>query len=186
VRLTAADAFELDVAAYRLTSTGEVRTVSPGVYENFGATLRRGIEANARWKPSAQLSLSAVYGLTDSEVQENGDARLLGLTVPGVPKDSGSLEATYEPFTDWSLMASWRYIGEYEVDALNTLQASSYNLLDLGVAYTRNAERSYRVYARLDNVADREYVTSLSVIGGQQLVAPGAPRSIRAGIQFNF
>jgi iron complex outermembrane recepter protein len=186
VHLTASDAFEFDVAAYRLTSTGEVRTVSPGVYENFGATLRRGIEANARWQPSAQLELSAVYGLTDSEVQENGDARLLGLSVAGVPEDSGSFEATYKPFTDWSVIASWRYVGAYEVDALNTLQASSYDLLDLGLAYTRNAERSYRIYARVDNVTDREYVTSLSLIGGQQLVAPGAPRSVRAGIQLNF
>jgi hypothetical protein len=35
-------------------------------------------------------------------------------------------------------------------------------------------------------VTDEHYSTSDSVIGGQQLFAPGSPRSLRAGIQFNF
>jgi outer membrane receptor protein involved in Fe transport len=186
VRFNASEVFELDVAAYRLTSTGEVRTISPGVYENYGATLRRGIEAGAVWKPSTRLELSAVYGLSDTEVERNADVRLQGLGVPGVPEQSGSFEARFRPFTDWTLSATWRYVGEYEIDALNTLQAPSYGLVDLGVAYTRDAVRSYRLYARVDNVTDKQYATSVSLIGGQQLVAPGMPRALRAGIQLNF
>lgn len=186
MRLTASNVFELDVAGYRLKSTGEVRTVSPGVYENFGATLREGIEASARWMPIEQFELSAVYGITDTEVEQNADARLLGLSVAGVPENSGSLEATFRPFADWSFNAFWRYVGEYEVDALNTLQAENYDLLDIGVSYMHRGERDYRVYARVDNVTDEKYSTSVSVIGGQLLFAPGAPRSLRVGIQFDF
>lgn len=186
VRLNAAAAFELDIAGYRLKSTGEVRTVAPGIYENYGATLREGIEASAKWMPSETFELSAVYGITDTEIEQNADARLLGLAVAGVPKSSGSLELTFRPFEDWSFNAFWRHVGEYEVDALNTLQADDYDLLDLGVSYTRRGERSYRVYARLDNVTDEKYATSVSVIGGQLLFAPGAPRAVRVGIQLDF
>lgn len=186
MRIAAAETFEFDIAGYRMKSTGEVRTVAPGVYENYGATLREGIEASARWMPVESFELSAVYGVTDTEVEENGDARLLGLSVPGVPETSGSLEATFRPFADWSVNAFWRYVGEYEVDALNTLQAENYDLLDLGVSYTHRGERNYRVYARLDNLTDEKYATSVSVIGGQLLFAPGAPRTVRAGIQFDF
>jgi iron complex outermembrane receptor protein len=186
MRFAATDVFEFDIAGYRLKSTGEVRTVSPGVYENFGATLRKGVEASAKWAPVESFQLSAVYGITDTEVEENGDPRLLGLAVAGVPESSGSLEATFRPFEDWSINAFWRYVGEYEVDALNTLQAESYDLLDLGVSYTHRGERNYRVYARLDNVTDEKYSTSVSVIGGQLLFAPGSPRTVRAGIQFDF
>jgi iron complex outermembrane recepter protein len=186
LHLTAAESLEFDVAAYRLRSTGEVRTVSPGVYENFGATVREGIEASARWKPSELFQLSAAYGLAESEVEENGDTRLLGLSVPGVPDKTANIEATFSPIANWSFNAAWSYVGEYEVDALNTVQAASYGLLDLGLAYTRNGDRSYRVYARVDNVTGHEYATSVSLIGGQQLFAPGSPRAVRAGIQFNF
>ncbi|HEY0686055.1 MAG TPA: TonB-dependent receptor [Steroidobacter sp.] len=185
-RFVANDAFEFDLVGYRLKSTGEVRTVSPGVYENFGATLREGVEASARWRPMESFELAAVYGLTDTEVEQNADTRLLGLSVAGVPENSGSVDVTFRPFADWSINAAWRYVGEYEVDALNTLQADSYDLLDIGVSYTRPGERGYRVYARLDNVTDEKYATSVSVIGGQLLFAPGMPRSLRAGIQFDF
>jgi len=186
MRFAAPGAFEFDIAGYRLKSRGEVRTVSPGVYENYGATLREGVEASARWTPVESFQLSAVYGVTDTEVEQNADARLLGLSVSGVPETSGSIEATFHPFSDWSINAFWRYVGEYEVDALNTLQAASYDLLDLGVAYTSRGERKYRVYARLDNVTEEKYATSVSVIGGQLLFAPGSPRTVRAGIQFDF
>ncbi|WP_129647784.1 TonB-dependent receptor [Peristeroidobacter agariperforans] len=186
MRFAAADVFEIDIAGYRLKSTGEVRTVSPGVYENYGATLREGIEASAKWAPVESFELSAVYGITDTEVEQNANARLLGLAVPGVPETSGSLEATYRPFANWSIDAFWRYVGEYQVDALNTLQAESYDLLDLAVSYANRGERNYRVYARLDNATDEKYATSVSVIGGQLLFAPGSPRTVRAGIQFDF
>ena len=64
--------------------------------------------------------------------------------------------------------------------------AESYDLLDLAVSYTHRGERNYRVYARLDNVTDENYATTVSVIGSQLLFAPGAPRTVRAGIQFDF
>ena len=179
-------AIDFDVAAYRLSSSGEIRTVAPGIYENFGATLRRGIEASATWRPTEQLELRAVYGLVDSEVRQNADARLLGLSVPGVPQDSATLEANIMPFEGWTLIAAWRYSGEYDVDALNTMQATSYDLFDVGVAYTHAGASSFRAYARIDNVTDRIHATTVSLIGGQEVIAPGMPRSFRAGIQFNF
>lgn len=185
-RIDAGEMLTFDVAAFRLTSDGEVRNVSPGVYENYGATLRRGIEASAMWRPLERLEIHAVYGLSDTEVQKNGDARLVGLTVPGVPENSASVEARVMPLAGWTFSAAWRHVGEYEVDALNTLQADSYDVLDLGVGYVHDSVRSFRIYARVDNVTDRRYATSVSLIGGQELLAPGAPRAYRAGIQFNF
>lgn len=186
VRLSAADVFDLDIAGYRLKSTGEVRTVAPGIYENYGATLRKGIEASARWRPIASFEISAVYALTDTEVERNADARLLGLSVPGVPETSGNVEVTLRPLAGWSIDALWRHVGESEVDALNTRQAQGYHLFDIGISCSRRGERNYRVYARLDNVTDEKYATSVWAIGGQLLFAPGSPRAVRAGIQFDF
>ncbi len=186
MHLVANRVFELDIAGYRLKSTGEVRTVSPGVYENYGATLRKGVEVSAKWTPVESFELSAVYGVTDTEVEQNADRRLLGLAVPGVPESSGSLDATFRPLADWSINAVWRYVGEYEVDAFNTPQAENYDLLDLGISYAHRGDRNYRIYARLENVTGEKYATSVSVIGGQLLFAPGSPRTVHAGIQFDF
>jgi iron complex outermembrane receptor protein len=169
-----------------LRSRGEVRTVSPGVYENYGATRREGIEASLRWSPSELFELAAVYGLTQTRIEQNADARLLGLAVPGVPKHTATLEAALRPVAGLAIDATWRYVGAYQVDALNTQQASSYGLLDLGIAYVRAGEHRYRLYARLENALDRRYATSVSLIGGERLFAPGAPRVLRTGVQIDL
>ncbi len=103
-----------------------------------------------------------------------------------MPKDTGSLEATFRAFQGWSLNTAWRYVGQYEVDALNTVEAPSYNLFDVALAYTHTGDRNYRAYLRAENITDRAYATSVSIIGGGLLYAPGAPRAVRAGIQLNF
>lgn len=44
----------------------------------------------------------------------------------------------------------------------------------------------YKVYATVTNLADKVYATSASVIGGTQVFAPGAPRTLKVGIQAQF
>jgi iron complex outermembrane recepter protein len=185
-RVTAGEKFDFDVAAYRLTSDGEVRTVSPGVFENFGATKRRGIEASASWKPVDQLQLRAVYGFTDTEITENANAQLLGLEVAGVPEDSAEFEVQYSPLPDWAFSAEWRYVGQYAIDAPNLFRAESYDVIDATVGYRREGARPYRLYARIDNVTDEQYATTELLLGGVPAVAPGPERAVRVGVQFDF
>jgi iron complex outermembrane receptor protein len=181
-----AGTLDFDIAAYRLTSTDEVRTVSPGIYENFGETLRRGVETTASWKPVEEFELRAIYGWTDTDIAKNANPAMEGLEVAGVPKNSTTLEMNIIPVQNWTINVAWRDVGAYQIDALNTLKADSYNTTDLNVAYTGKSPTPYRIYARIENITDREYATTESVIGSQHLVAPGAPRLFRTGIQLNF
>lgn len=186
-RLAPSELFDLDVAAYRLTSTGEVRTVMPGVFENFGSTLRRGLEASASWKPIESLRFRAVYGATQTRVTVNADATLLNKRIPTVPVNTSTLEAFYAPTGGFGLDAAYRFVGGYFIDALNTARAESFSLLDLGASYRGTGAIPYRAYLRVENVSDRRYATSeLFFSGNQRAVAPGAPRSFRIGVQVNL
>lgn len=176
----------IDVAAFRLTSTQEVRTVAPGIYENFGATMRKGLEASGEWQVTPRLWLRGVYSHVETSIRENATAALVGRAVAGVPEDSANVDARWSPVDRWSLTANWRYVGPYAVDAANTLWADDYDTLDIGIAYDGKAPVSYRAYVRVDNVADTAYATSVSVIGGQTVLAPGAPRTVRAGLQLSL
>lgn len=186
VTLTPHATTSLDVAAFRLTSSDETRTVSPGVYENFGKTVRRGIEASGEWRPSEQVSLRGVYSWTDAEITENADARLVGKAVAGVPRRTGTLDLSWSPVADWSLATTLREVGGYPVDALNTVWADSYRTVDLTLAYASPGPQAWRAYARVENLADETYAATVSVIGGETVVAPGAPRALRVGLQTNF
>jgi len=110
----------------------------------------------------------------------------VGLEVPGVPETTGEIEARLRPLQGWNFHASWQYVGAYESNALNTVRAGGYGLFGVGFDYSGNARTDYRIYARVENLTDERHATSVSVIAGQTLYAPGAPRSIRAGIQLSF
>ncbi|HUD28956.1 MAG TPA: TonB-dependent receptor [Novosphingobium sp.] len=185
-KLTPLDGMTLDAAAFRLTSTSEVRTLAPGIYENFGATLRKGLEASAEWQAGPRFFVRSVYSYTKTKITENADAALVGKQVAGVPRHAANLDARWSPVDRWTLGANWRHVGVYAVNASNTVEAPAYDLLDLSIAYEGEAPFRYRAYLRVDNVTDEAYATSVSVIGGQTVLAPGAPRGVRAGVQVSL
>lgn len=186
VKLTPVPELSLDVAVFRLTSANEVRTVAPGLYENFGKTLRKGVEASLEARPLPGVRLRGVYSRTTAKVRENADAALVGLSVAGVPRRTATVDATWSPIKNWTLEAGWRLVGDYAVDAQNLLRAESYDTLALGLSWQSGPEARWRAYVRAENITDAKYATTVSVIGGETLLAPGAPRAVRGGVQFTL
>lgn len=184
VEIGARVAFErldFDLAAYRIHSSQEFRVVRPGEFENFGATERTGIEASLRLYPTDTIELGGVYSYADSEIVENFNPAFIGNQVAGVPEHTLTLNAAWTPIPRLRLDADYRYLGEYQGNVGNSFQSDSYSIFDLGVAYDLNTATPLRVYADLENVADEVYVSSFSATR-----APGAPRTLRIGVQFGF
>lgn len=173
----------LDVAAYRLVSSDEIRTVAPGIYENNGATRRTGVEVSALWAARRDLDLSLTYGSANAEVTANGNTALVGKRVAAVPRYTATASAAWSPLADWTGTVTWRRVGNYAVNADNSLVYGGYNTLDLGLSYRA---QPYQVYATVANVTDKVYATTASVIGGTPLFAPGAPRTLKLGVQMQF
>ena len=176
-----------DAALYRIRSTGEILAVGPGVFQNFGGTERTGFETKAGWRPRPAWHVTAVYGRADSAVKRNPNAALVGRRVTGVPRESATFGVQFAPAEGWGANATLRHVGRYAADAPNTLFAPAYTVLDAGVAYAGVwSGRRYRAYAAADNLGDRVHATSVSLIGGTPLLAPGAPLTWKAGVQFDF
>jgi outer membrane receptor protein involved in Fe transport len=178
--------FDLDVALYRSESSDEVRTVAPGLFENFGRTERRGLEAALNWRPAESVEVGAVYARTDSEIEESGAPALVGKRVPAVPDETLTLNALWRVSPAFAVDATWRRVGESAIDAANTRFSAAYEVVDLGVGYAFGGEHGFRLYAELNNLFDQTHATAEFVIGGQDLVAPGAPRTFRVGVQADF
>lgn len=188
-----------DLTSYRITSSNEVRTVSPGAYENFGRTRRKGVEAALTVLPMADVELSAVATRTRTAVLENANAALVGKQLTGVPASGLTLSAALRPSSGWGGSVEWRRVNASAVDAPNALFYGAFRTFDVGVHYqgegslfggsaggSSAAAARWRVYARIDNATDRVYASNAFLIGGQQLVAPAAPRSIKLGLQADF
>jgi iron complex outermembrane recepter protein len=176
-----------DLAVYRIESSDEIRTVSPGVYQNFGDTERTGVEAKLEWLAAEAWTFTGVYGSAESEVKKNASAALLGRKVTGVPEETITVTAAFAPRTGFGAESTLRYVGPFAVDAANTLSSQSYMTVDATLFYRCELQgRLYRIYLGIDNVFDRKYATSVSLSNGFQLLAPGAPTTFRAGLQLDF
>lgn len=176
-----AGGFELDVAGYRAESSQEFRQVTPGEFENFGATRRTGLEASARFSPMETVELRAAYAYADSEITENANPALVGRQVAGVPDHTLTVNVEWTPVPALRIDAEYRYLGDYQANGANTEQSDSYGIFDLGVSYALRTSTPLRIYADVENVGDKVYASSFSTTR-----APGAPRTIRLGLQVGF
>ncbi len=179
-------AFSVDVAAFELESDGEVRTPAPGEFENYGETERTGIEATVSWLPSDELSFSAVYGVTDTEVVRNNNPDLVGNEVGGIADYSANLIGAWRFQPSWRADFTWRAVGGFPLNAANDVYSESYETLDLGLTYFAGDLRDLRVFARVENVTDEVYAPTAFLIGGAPLYGPGPPRLYRLGLQFGL
>ncbi len=188
VTLKPSRAWQADLAVYRLLSSNEIRAVSPGVFENFGATRRAGVEARLSWFPAPDWEAVVGFATADSEITRNATAALVGKQVAGVPERTASARIGYQPVQGWGAGVAWRHVGRFAVDAANSTFNPSFNLVDAQLSYGARAGdgRRYRVYAGVSNLFDKTYPANSFLIGGQQLFAPGAPRTLQVGIQGNL
>jgi len=181
------DRVTADLALYFIDSSNEIRTVAPGVYENYGDTRREGVEASINWTPLDDVLVNLVWASTTSEVRANGNPALVGKEVAGVPDGMGTFGVNWAPAYGWGGMATVRYVGSYYVNPANTIASDSYTTVDLGASYSGRFDAvRYRAYARVDNVLDETYATSVSVIGGATVYAPGSPRVFSVGLQLDW
>jgi len=179
----------LDLALYRMQSSQEVRNLAPGVYENFGETLRRGAELQAIWTPTSALELRWNYGRAQSRVTHSANAALLGKQVAAVPRYTSTLQARWQMDADWALQGALRHVGRMAVDAANATWSPAYHVADLGVQYRLPAAAGLQhgtLSLMVRNLANKAYASNLSVIGGELLVAPGAPRTLLLGLNFSL
>lgn len=176
------DGLKADVAWYRLDSSQEIRTVSPGVFENFGGTRRDGLELSLDWRPLDDLHLTVAWAKADSEVTQNANAALRGKRVAGVPKTMSTVGVSWSPVTGFGAGATVRDVGQYATNATNTAFYDGFTVVDLALTYTgRTAALRYRASLRVDNALDKVYATNYTTT-----VAPGAPRTVRVGAQLDF
>lgn len=178
----------IDAAVYRVTSSNEIRNTAPGEYENLGATLRKGAELQLHWLPGRSWHLEWAYGRNRSEITQNANAALLGQRVVAVPEYTSTLHARWMPRGDVTVHGVLRHVGRAPINAGNTEWAGSYHWLDLGLQYRLPASvaRHASLSLWLRNAANARYASTTTMIGGQRLVAPGAPRSVQLGLQLSL
>lgn len=190
-----------------------------GYFQNVGASRRQGLEL-AAGTTIGNLGLSIGYSYVDATYQSpflvhsasnstagaGGDIQVRpGNRLPGVPENTVQLriDAALQP--DWRLAANLLYRSAIYARGDDNNQDSNgkiagYTVVNLDTTYTVN--RHLQVFARVDNVFNREYATS-GVLGqnffngpghtfdgnnasNEQFVGAGAPRGVWVGLRYSW
>ncbi len=146
-----------------------------------GAELGVGLNANKR------LDFFASLSVTDQKVmsaQRNGaSADFTGKDLRYAPKELGNIQARYSFTERTSLSIEAQYVSSYFMDEANSVEYKGHTLINARFAHTAGG-LEYWLAAR--NIANEKYAEFATVSFGRNSFNPGAPRTILAGIRYNF
>jgi vitamin B12 transporter len=122
-----------------------------GYYDNVGRAAAEGVEAQASWRATDALTLSANFTYVDAEdlTAHKQLARR--------PKTTANLSVAYVWPVKLRTEVAVRYAGDSYNDAANLRRLGAYALLDLRASYPINDR--VEVYGRIENVTDTHYET---------------------------
>ncbi len=186
---------EMTLAWFDITRDDILQRFSVDNVANIGGQDARGIEFALTGNLNDQWRVGVNAGYTDAEFQRSANNVVnAGNTPPNVP------ERTANAWTSVSnvgglpleLGGGWRFIDDRFGNNNNSVAFNSYQLLDVYAAWVGD---NYRITARVDNLADEDYVswsdvfylgqTDPSFIYANQVMM-GAPRNYSVTMQWQF
>ena len=127
---------------------------------NLPPTRRRGVAAEARWKPASSVDLVLGYTYAEAEFRSGsfGGMPIAGNDVPLVPRHAANAAAGWQFMPRARVDAVLRYVGEqrYDGDELNTFNQKmpAYTVMDLKLAYV---QAGWRYTAGIQNLFNAYY-----------------------------
>lgn len=132
--------------------------------EKIGQTRARGLDLEAKAEITEQLSLTAAYSYTDSEVVRGtlrSGTSIAGHEFTSVPNHSASIWANYTvegegARGDMTFGLGLRYVGTYYFDATNTQQSEAATLVDASFGYDLSDTAALEL--SVSNLLDEQHV----------------------------
>ena len=186
----------LDLAVFDARSSNEIVPLAVdngrSIFQNVDGVERRGAEVSwkAKWDTvTTQLS----YTLLDASFRDtfvnSTNARIAaGNRLPGAPRNSLFAQTAYRPIAPLSMTLEMRAESRAYVDDINSDAAPGYAVVNASTGYDFNAggAKMY-LFARLDNIADRNYAGSVIVNdGNRRFFEPAAGRRAFVGLRTVF
>ena len=189
--------YQLDAAWFDARSRDEIvpaATVNGrSIYQNADRVRRRGLEmawsgTTGAWRP--QLSYTFLDAFFASPYADAaGQAIDTGNRLPGTARHTARLAFVHHPGSAWQWGADLNLSGKVFVNDRNTDAAPGFAVAGLHASHTLRNQGSTRwqIWARLENLFDRNYAGSLVVNDGNgRFFEPAAGRRWMVGLRAQF
>lgn len=151
-----------------------------------GQQSSRGVELNARWRPTPQWQGGVQLAWTDAQFDDFFETvgttvvSRAGNTPANTPAWVAGAQLAWRVLPSLELAADWRHVGKRYANTANTIWEGAYELLGLSASWRPGAGVTLR--ARVHNATDKTYSATL----GSNLVYLGAPRSVSVSMDWTF
>ncbi len=159
--------------SYR-TNAGEVR--------HQGIELEMGVDISDQWSMDLAASRSEhkYIHYINSGTDYSGKHQKLGPEVKAAATLSWRAQSQPEP----NLQLQVDHFGDYWMDDANTQKADNYTVFHLKAQYA--LQSNLKLFSRIDNLTDKKYSTQAEVSYGRSKFYPALPRTVKAGVQYQW
>ncbi len=162
-------------------------------YRNAGRTRRQGAELGSSLWLGPQWQLNTALTLLDARLRDGfcdnkGSCVPAGKRIAGTARTQAAIGLDWRPHSNWRIGVDWRHVGTIAANDSNSVLAPSYGVLALSTGYTRQwGAWKLNAFARVDNLADKQYVGSVIVNEGNGRYYEAAPgRQWMAGLNLGY
>ncbi|WOH39108.1 TonB-dependent receptor [Thalassotalea fonticola] len=158
---------------------------------NASRVIHKGIEFATDWQVSNQFNINLAFSKAKHEFDQHED--FSGNEMKMAPDYIGNIRFRYTPnfVQGLTTMLEIQSIGEYWLDDANSNDDSGkdriydgYTVANLKARYQLTAKLA--LHGRVLNIADEEYAQEVEYRYGNTVYSPGAPRTIYAGLNYQF
>ena len=171
------------IAVYQLDrkNTQARDPVDPAVIVLTGAQRSRGIEVGLERSITDRWQISAGYALQEAEITETTTAAPAGRKVPLVPKHSFALWNRYDVNDRLGVGLGVIARSSSYASISNAVKLPGYTRVDAAAFYRLTPQVELQVNA--ENLLGADYFPAAH---NDNNIAPGAPRSVKASVNFGF
>ena len=163
--------------------------VENNVYKESGEDEHQGVEVTLYGKATDDLKLLGGLTWLDAKQKDTGDSNIDGNRVIGVAKWQATVGAEWDVPTVDGLAFDGRvnYTGSRYADDANTLKVDGWTTVDIGAKYLIQLDnQDLTLRARVDNLFDRDYWSSVGGYPGNGYLVLGAPRTVSISATVDF
>lgn len=183
-----------EVSLYHMTKRDDILSYKDPVSNatqslNAGETLHRGIEIGAGAELTRELKLDVAYSYAKHTYEKwgvNATTDYSGKEMETAPRTIANTRLSYGPaaLNGGKLALEWVKLGSYWLDQANTAKYDGHDVFNLRINYP--AGRGVELFGSIMNLADKRYAESASLSSGNEVFAPAMPRTLYAGLQYNW
>ncbi len=186
------DDLRLSVALYRMdiedAIVSTLDTNGDTYRTNAGETRHQGVEIELGYRITPRLEAALALSRSKHEFIDyrNNGTDYSGNEMMRAPKNKLSATLNWSPqaLSGLDTQLQLDHFGSYWKDDANTLKAASYTLLHLKGQY--QIAPNLKLFARIDNLLDRNYAYQSELSWGREKFYPGAPRTFKAGLKYQW